>query len=304
MTRRRKIPVFAAALLAAGALASAAAKKPESKEPFFHQFLIPGDPLDDNLLAQEKRVAENPESAALRNDFGNLLAERRFPKEARAEYRKALELDKTFFLAAYNLGLMEETEGRVDAAISAYREAIDRRRGFPPAHFRLGRLYEKLGRTDDAVDEYAKAFRIDNSLRDPRRNPLVVDSRLMDRASLTNYQRDLARATQKRENEYVDAARFRPLPIERTLDTEEIVEEAGPQTIEAAPRSSGSARPGPTPARGRPAPTRPVRRDTTVRAPAPATAPAPVQEPAVQRPPMVPQEPTPVPEPESDEPQN
>ena len=137
MTRRRKIPVFAAALLAAGALASAAAKKPESKEPFFHQFLIPGDPLDDNLLAQEKRVAEDPESAALRNDFGNLLAERRFPKEARAEYRKALELDKTFFLAAYNLGLMEETEGRVDAAISAYREAIDRRRGFPQAHFRL-----------------------------------------------------------------------------------------------------------------------------------------------------------------------
>jgi tetratricopeptide (TPR) repeat protein len=286
MTRRRTVSILAAAALAAGALGSAASKKPESKEPFFHQFLIPGDPLDENLLAQEKRVLENPESAALRNDFGNLLAERRFSKEARAEYRKALELDKDFFLAAYNLGLMEETEGRINAAISAYKEAIDRRRGFPPAHFRLGRLYEKLGRTDDAVDEYAKAFRIDNSLRDPKRNPLIVDSRLVDRASLTNYQRDLARATQKSEDAYADAARFRPLPIERTLDTEEIVEEAGPQTIEAAPKSSGAPRPGPTPARGRPAPTRPIRRD--VRAP----------EPAVVRPPMAPQEPTPIPTPE------
>jgi hypothetical protein len=118
MTRRRKIPVFAAALLAAGALA-AAAKKPESKEPFFHQFLIPGDPLDDNLLAQEKRVRRTPSPRRCATTSAT-SSRNALPEGARAEYRKALELDKTFFLAAYNLGLMEETEGRVDAAISAY----------------------------------------------------------------------------------------------------------------------------------------------------------------------------------------
>jgi tetratricopeptide (TPR) repeat protein len=284
----RKVSAFAAALIAAGAIAAAGSKEEKHEEPFFHQFLIPGDPLDENLLAQEKRVAESPASASLRNDFGNLLAERRFPKEARAEYKKALDLDPKFFLAAYNLGLMEETEGRVSAAISAYKEAIDRRRGFPPAHFRLGRLYEKLGRSDEAVEEYAKAMRIDDSLRDPKHNPLVIDSRLMDRVSLTNYERDVARATQKREDGYVDVARFRPLPVVRTLDAEEIVEESGPQTIEA-PRAGGptGARPAPTPAGRARGAVRPGRRETTVQ-----------PNPPVLPPPPLPPEPTPEPEPE------
>ena len=267
-------------VLAAGALA-AAKKAEKSAEPFFHQFLIPGDPLDEKLLAQEKQVAENPDSAALRNDFGNLLAERRFPKEARAEYRKALELDEHFFLAAYNMGLMEETEGRISAAISAYKEAISRRRGFPPAHFRLGRLYEKTGRNDEAVAEYAKAIRIDDSLRDPRRNPLIVDSLLIDRVSLVNYPRDLARASGRHDFDYVDQSKFRPLPIERTLDTGEVMEEeAGPQTIETrktGPTVGNRAPPMPTP--GRAGRARPGRRDPSVRPPAelePTPEPTPV----------------------------
>ena len=264
----------------------------KSDEAFFHQFLTPGNPFDEKLLAQEKLVAETPDSAALRNDFGNLLAERRFAKEARAEYEKALQLDPKFFVAAYNLGLMEETEGRFSAAMSAYREAIDRRRGFPPAHFRLGRLYERSGRIDDAVDEYAKAIRIDRSMRDPRRNPLVIDSRLMDQASLANYPRDVARATLAPELGYVDTARFRPVPVDRTLDASEVSEEAGPQTIEtrgSAPVSGSRAPPMGPP--GRPPTTRPPnrvgRRDI---------APRPVEAAPVPTP--VPGEPVPPPEPE------
>jgi tetratricopeptide (TPR) repeat protein len=257
-------------------------------EPFFHQFLIPGDPLDEKLLEQEKRVAENPNSAPLRNDFGNLLAERRFPKEARAEYKKALQLDPHFFLAAYNLGMMEEIEGRTSKAISAYREAIDRRRGFPPAHFRLGRLYEKQGRNDEAIEEYAKAIRINNAMRDPRYNPLVVDSRLIDQASMLNYSRDIARAALAKSAEYVEVVRFRPVPVDRPLDTGELVEEAGPQTIETrktAPPALNRAPPMATPAR----PARPGRREV---APRPETAPLP------PGPTPVPAEPVPTPAPE------
>ena len=287
--RRRSTAAAAALLLAAAGLA--AAKKDEKKdaEPFFHQFLIPGDALDEKLLAQEKLVAENPDSAALRNDFGNLLAARRFPKEARAEYRKALDLDKHFFLAAYNMGLMEETEGNVSAAISAYKEAISRRRGFPPAHFRLGRLYEKTGRTDSAIDEYAKAIEIDDSLRDPKRNPLIIDSQLIDRVSLVNYPRDLARASGQRDAEYVDAAKFRELPIERSLDASEVApEEAGPQTIETKhgpPAVGNRAPPMPTPARGGRA-ARPGRREIPQSAfePTPEPTPMPVDlEPTPER---------------------
>ena len=73
-------------------------------------------------------------------------------------------------------------------------------------------------------------------MRDPRRNPLVVDSRLMDQASLVNYPRDVARATMAPELVYVDAARFRPVPVDRTLDAEEVVRRGRPADDRGAPR--------------------------------------------------------------------
>ncbi len=292
MTNRWKVWVLtaaAAALPLAGASGGEKSGDGKTGEPFFHQFLIPGDPLDEMLLAQEKLVTENPDSAALRNDYGNLLAERRFAKEARAEYTKALELDPHFFVAPYNLGLLEETEGRVSEAVSAYRKAIDLRRGFPPAHFRLGRLYEKQGRNDDAIAEYAKAIRIDNSMRDPRSNPLVVDSRLIGLASLANYPRDMARASLDHDAAYADVARFRPVPVDRTLASEEVVEEAGPQTIETRKTGPAAGNRAPPPSAGRPprASVRPGRRE--------AVAPS---EPAAEVPTPIPPEPVPPPEPE------
>jgi hypothetical protein len=300
--RTRRVFAFATLVSAAFVTVGPAAAKDKGadkpSEPFFHQFLIPGDPLDEKLLLQEKRVAENPNDAAMRNDFGNLLAERRFPKEARAEYKKALDLDKHFFLAAYNLGMMEEAIGHSSAAVSAYREAIHRRPGFPPAHFRLGRLHEIAGRNDDAIAEYSIAMRIDNSMRDPHRNPLAVDSRLLDQASLVNYSTDLARAAQAREDEYIDKERFRPVPVERPLDADEVsaLEDTGPQTIEShpsAPARQPAGRAGSAPPASRadrranpasPAP-RPGRRDM---APPPAAAnPAPTPVPAQAVPPPV-----------------
>jgi len=307
MRTRRVFAVAAlvsAALVAAGPAAAKDKGTAKPSEPFFHQFLTPGDPLDENLLRQEKRVAENPNDAAMRNDYGNLLAERRFPKEARAEYKKALDLDKHFFLAAYNLGMMEEAIGHSSAAVSAYREAIHRRTGFPPAHFRLGRLYEIAGRNDDAIAEYAIAMRIDNSMRDPHRNPLAVDSRLLDQASLVNYSTDLARAAQAREDEYIDKERFRPVPVERPLDADEVsaLEDTGPQTIESHPSAparqpAGRAGSAPPASRGdrrtnsAAAAPRPGRRDM---APPPAN-PVPTAVPAQAVPP-----PVPTPEPESE----
>jgi tetratricopeptide (TPR) repeat protein len=310
MRTRRVFGVAAlvsAALVAAGPAAAKDKGAAKPSEPFFHQFLIPGDPLDENLLLQEKRVAENPDDAAMRNDYGNLLAERRFPKEARAEYKKALDLDKHFFLAAYNLGMMEEAIGRPSAAISAYREAIHRRPGFPPAHFRLGRLYEIGGRNEDAIAEYAIAMRIDNSMRDPHRNPLAVDSRLLDQASLVNYSTDLARVAQAREDEYIDKERFRPVPVERPLDAAEVsdLEDAGPQTIEShpsAPVRQPAGRAGAAPPASRaerransaaPPPPRPGRRGM---APPAAANPVPTPVPAQAIPPP----PVPTPEPESE----
>jgi hypothetical protein len=211
--------VMSAALLLAATVSLAGDKKPE--EPFYRKYLVAGNPLDDKILAQEKRVAESPDSADLRNDFGNLLAARRFPKEAREQYEMAMKLDKHHFLAPYNLGLLYETQGEFGKAISAYQKSVDRNRGFPPSRFRLGRLYEKQGSAQKAIQEYARALQIDPGMRDIKRNPLIADTRLLAQISLANYPRDIATASLKTEAAYVDTSLVKPLPVDRTLSSED-----------------------------------------------------------------------------------
>ena len=238
---------------AAGAGAEQAKK---TGEPFYRKYLVPGNRLDDRILEQEQRVNAAPADANLRNDFGNLLAARHFPRDAAEQYELAAKLDKTNFIALYNLGLLRETEGKFDQAIRAYRRSIERKRGFPPAHFRLGRLYEHGDRADDAVHEYSAALLIDPSMRDPRRNPLVIDSQLMFQASLMNYSRDVASASMAKESVYFEESRFRAVPVDRTVSSQE----AAGEEIEPSPEprlvgvpdtetsTPGARRPGPRPA--------------------------------------------------------
>ena len=91
-------------------------------------------------------------------------------------------------------------------------------------------------------------------MRDPKRNPLVVDSELIYLASLANYHRDVAVASMADSHVYFDTDRFRRLPTTRSLSSKEVEssEEEGPAPT---PRDVGSpATPGVTrsgePARG------------------------------------------------------
>jgi hypothetical protein len=298
-------------LLALGAAVAAPAeseKKPA--EPFYRKYLVPGNRLDDQIVEQEHRVDASPEDASLRNDFGNLLAARRFPHQAAEQYEIAADLDKANFVALYNLGLLRESEGKNSAAIKAYKRSIDRKPGFPQSHFRLGRLYEKSGRNEEAIAEYAAAMRIDRSMRDPRRNPLVLDSTLMYRASLVNYPVDVASVSMVGESVFVEESRFRSVPVDRAVSSQEAVEEheaegeprqigvsdaAGSGAADTAP-AGGSRRggtPGGAPAMGRPPrPQTPRRANTNPRGGTPLVAAPPG---ASVPPPPPPQEVTPPP---------
>lgn len=189
---------------------------------FYTPYLSANDTLDQSIVELTARVAARPDNAGLRNDLGNLLARRGFAREAIDQYRKAARLDREFFLADYNEGLLLEKEGKGGGAISAYRRSIRRKPGFPLSRFHLGFLYEKEGRNSDAVAEYAKALRIDPSLRWPARNPLVVQTRLLYRASLANYDRDLARATLAGDAEFADRAVWERLQPQRPVNTSEL----------------------------------------------------------------------------------
>jgi tetratricopeptide (TPR) repeat protein len=231
--------------------------QPYAAEPFYRKYLVPGNALDDRIAEEERRVEAEPDNADLRNDFGNLLGQRRFVEDARMQYEKALELDDSHFLAAYNLGLLWETEGRFSKAVSAYRTSISRKPGFPASHFRLGRLYEQRGWESLAVKEYAKALRLEPQMRDPRHNPLVVDTRLLERASLVNYPRDIAVAAMNEDQAYADEARFRDVPVDRPLSTSDVEDPAAPEPVDATVSAPVTPR-APTSLPVRPGQTRPM----------------------------------------------
>lgn len=207
--------------------------QPYAAEPFYRKYLVAGNSLDDRIVEEERRVYADPDNANLRNDFGNLLAQRRFVEDARMQYERALDADSSHFLAAYNLGLLWETEGKPSKAASAYRKSISRKPGFPASHFHLGRLYEMRGMDSLAVKEYAKAFRLDPQMRDPRHNPLILDTRLLERASLVNYPRDLAVAARNENQAYADEARFRDVPVDRPLESSDVEDPSAPEPVDA-----------------------------------------------------------------------
>jgi len=316
--------VLAAAAMAAQSSDSGAKPTPA---PFYRQYLVPGNPLDDKIVEQEHRVEASPNDANLRNDFGNLLALRRFPKEAAEQYEKALHLDKKNFISAYNLGLVRETEGKLSEAISAYQRSIKRKPGFPQSRFRLGRAYEHANQLDDAVKEYAAAMWIDPAIRDAKRNPLVIDSELIYLASLVNYQRDMAVASMDDAHAYFDNDRFRKLPVDRAISSKEVEpedeQEPAPRNVGAAgstgatgaaepparrgqraPAAPGAETPQPGTMRGvpRPAPGA-ARPKTTPRTVQPAPAPTPPPETVEPPPEAIPEAPAPesAPEPPTQE---
>jgi tetratricopeptide (TPR) repeat protein len=285
MTIRRRAAAAGSAIVLAAALAFAQEKTEKAvakekkekaeKEPFYRKYLVPGAALDDRIRDQEKRVAANPDSADLHNDFGNLLSERRFPREAREQYAAAMKLDKTNWMAPYNLGLLEESEGRASQAMSAYEKSIDRNRGFPPSRFRLGRLYERAGRMESAIREYARALEIDPEMREVRHNPLAADTRLLDRVSVTNYEKDAAKAARKTEAAWGDA-RFRRAPVDRTFWSNEFVDPPEPETVDSTAASPSTVPRNPAPMPPRTGETRPQEFGTRPVAP-PPPAPQPVQ---------------------------
>jgi len=299
MKRLLSAAILFAAMLAPGwILGREKDKRPD--EPFYRKYMVAGNALDDKILEQEKRVAANPDSADLRNDFGNLLAARRFPREAREQYEAAMKLDRHHFLAPYNLGLLYESQGETGKAISAYVKSVNRNRGFPPARFRLGRLYEKRGSQQKAIEQYARALQIDPEMRDPKRNPLVVDTLLLPQVSLQNYSRDLATAMMRSEASYVDRSLVRRLPVDRTLSSEDLRPPAsalpagappgGPTPVQiiapSTPPRREPVRPGP--ARNVPAMAAEPTPDIVVLEPTEAPTPPPLPTPdALGRPPYV-----------------
>jgi len=100
------------------------------------------------------------------------------PREARAAYERALEIDPGHAGASLNLGRLLHEAGDLAGAEARYRRALGSAEQEGVAAFNLGVLLEDRGRDLDALEAYARALRADPSLADAHFNASRVLERL------------------------------------------------------------------------------------------------------------------------------
>jgi tetratricopeptide (TPR) repeat protein len=166
---------------------------PYAQSPFYTRYLNSSNPADQQILLLIDILRENQRNAAAHNELGSLLASKGFPNDAEREFLRAIAADGDFYPAWYNLALIKEGQGEVGGAIKALRQTLDLKRGHAEAHFQLGVIYEEMGKNRDAIHHYAQAIRFNRAVLDLKRNPRLVDAKLIDLALLELYPTEHAR---------------------------------------------------------------------------------------------------------------
>lgn len=157
------------------------------EDPFWEKYLDPAETLDHRITVILDDIRTNGPNPALQNELGALLVEKGFPKDAESEFRRAVGEDDRYYPAWYNLALSRQARGDDAGARRALRRTLQVKPGHAAAHFQLGLLYEEEGRIEAALEQYEKAYRINEALLDPSVNPRILDTELVGLALLRIY---------------------------------------------------------------------------------------------------------------------
>ena len=112
--------------------------------------------------AVELTVLEDGSAAQL-TTLGNMeLGQGRY-ETAIGHYRKALQADKSYFWATYNLGLAYQQLGQLDEAGQWYGRALTQSPDHPEVLCNLGWLAWRAGKFQDAADRFQDAARLSES---------------------------------------------------------------------------------------------------------------------------------------------
>lgn len=187
--------VVAAALLAAGcSLYNPNRSKNPYDHPFYSKYLNPqASTLDQQIQHDVEILRTDPKNAAVHNELGQLLSVKGFPKDAETEFERAVNADRHYYPAWYNLGLARESRSDYTGARIAFNRTLAYKPGHSAALFQEGLMEEQRGNFDAAVDLYARAIQINHSVLDVKMNPRVVDSKLMHLALLKAYPNEHSR---------------------------------------------------------------------------------------------------------------
>jgi tetratricopeptide (TPR) repeat protein len=265
----KRMLVIAAATLAAAGCVSLGSDKNPYENPFYAKYLNTGSALDAQVARTLEALRQDPDSAELHNTLGALLVDKGFPKDAEREFERAVDANRKYFPAWYNLGLVRASHGDDLGARHAFNRTVDLKPGHAAALFQLGLVEEKRHHTDRAVKLYAKAFTINPALMELKVNPRVLDSKLMHLALLEMYPTQYSRRTMQFQTTGVPAAPAAPAAPQAAASPQQapqtIVTPAAPVTdpaVQATPQpplpsSSRRRRPAAQPANPTPPPANP-----------------------------------------------
>ncbi len=91
---------------------------------------------------------------------GNKSYKRGDLSKATSYYEKALKFDPNFYLAYFQLGVLQKKQGQSQAAISSLNKVLEIKPDHDKTWFTLGTAYETDGKLDLAVEHYQKAINI------------------------------------------------------------------------------------------------------------------------------------------------
>jgi tetratricopeptide (TPR) repeat protein len=163
-------------------------KNPYEGRIFYTKYLNPqASQLDAQIQRDLDTLRANPNAASVHNDLGAALLQKGFPKDAEVEFERAVDSDRRFYPAWYNLGLVRAARGDSSGSAFAFGRTVHYKPGHALALFQLGLVAEHRGNKDDAIEYYAKALSINHQLLDVRVNPRILDSQLIDLALIRMY---------------------------------------------------------------------------------------------------------------------
>ena len=87
-------------------------KNPYEGKIFYTKYLNPqASGLDAQIQHDLDLLRANPRAASVHNDLGAALLVKGFPKDAEVEFERAVDADRRFYPAWYNLGLVRAARG-------------------------------------------------------------------------------------------------------------------------------------------------------------------------------------------------
>jgi tetratricopeptide (TPR) repeat protein len=212
--------------------------------PFYAKYLNTGSTLDAQISQTLAALRQNPGSPDLHNNLGALLLDKGFPKDAEREFERAVNANRKFFPAWYNLGLVRAAGGDELGARRAFLRTVSLKPGHAPALFQLGLVEEKRQHTDRAVELYAKAYAINPALLRVDVNPRILDSQLTHIALIRMYPTEHSRRSMQFQGVPPGPG---PAPGTQSTATPAASPQAAPQNIvtPAAPATQVGSEPSP-----------------------------------------------------------